>query len=115
MQTMYYAGYTTGCLLISRVFDIYGRKWPIFFCLAAQFPLYLGMIISWNYDFNIALSFFLGVTCVGRYDGCFIAISEYVHSTHKNKVGTLLLVFDSFTSITIMIYYRNISRDWLYL
>lgn len=112
---MYYLGYAFGCLFIPRITDKYGRKFPFIMCMTLQFPLYVMMLISRNIKLNTGLSFFLGVCCVGRYNGCYINISEYVHTRYKNAVSTMLLVFDSLTNILVALYCKSISKNWLYL
>lgn len=57
----------------------------------------------------------MGVVCVGRYNGCYINISEYVHTPYKNAVSTLLLVFEQFVAFIIAFYFKFISTNWLYL
>lgn len=77
--------------------------------------MYLAILFSRSLNLSFALSFFLGMTCVGRYDGCFIAISEYVSDKYKEWVGTLLLVWDSLVNIIILLYYKYISWKSTYL
>ena len=80
-----------------------------------QLPLYVGLIFSRNLDLNIALSFFMGICCVGRYNGCYIVISEFVHLKYKDAVSTLLLMFECIVTMLIALYFKFISKDWVYL
>ena len=88
---------------------------PLKICFVLQFPLYLAILFSKSVRLNTGLGFFLGMTCVARYNGCYINISEYVHTSYKNAVSTLLLIFDSLTNILIALYFRSISKNWLWL
>ncbi|CDW86321.1 solute carrier family member 5 [Stylonychia lemnae] len=114
LSSMYYCGYAFGCLFIPRITDKIGRRFPLMLCMIFQFPLYMALLFSKTVELNTALCFFLGVTCVGRYNGCFINISEFVHTNYKNHVSTLLLIQDSITTIFVAAYYE-FSKNWLYL
>ena len=115
LSSMYYLGYSIGCLFIPRITDKYGRWFIFMLCMVVQFPLSVAILFSKSVELNTALSFFLGVCCVGRYNGCYINISEYVDDRYKNTMATLLLVADSLTCILVAVYNKFISKDWLYL
>lgn len=53
---------------------------------------------------------------MGRYNGAYINISEYVHGPKwKNPVSTLLLVADSLVAVIIAFYFKIISKNWIWL
>jgi len=54
----------------------------------------------------------MGICTVGRYNGGYINISEYVHTKYKDAVSTLLLVFEQLTLIIIVLYFKFISSYW---
>ncbi|CDW87584.1 solute carrier family member 5 [Stylonychia lemnae] len=108
----FYLGYTFGCFFIPRFLDLYGRKWPFMLCLIAQLPIYVGIILSKSLYLNMALSFMIGICTVGRYNGGYINISEYVHTKYKNAVSTLLLVAEQLSVIFIVLYFKFISKNW---
>lgn len=114
LSSMYYLGYSFGCLFIPRITDKYGRWFIFMLSMVIQFPLYLAVLFSKRVEVTTALSFFLGICCVARYNGCYINISEYVHAKYKYTVGTFLLVSDSFTCIVIALYFK-FCKNWLYL
>jgi len=91
-----------------------GRKWPFFFSILLQLPCYLGLLLSRNLDFTIALSFFLGFLRIGIYNGGYVNVCEYVHTPYKNLVCTILLVFDMLSTIMIGVYFHYISKNWLW-
>lgn len=115
VNLFFYIGYTFGCFFIPRFIDIYGRKWPFLLCMIVQLPLYIGLVVSRSIYLNIFLTFLMGICCVGRYNGCYINISEYVHTPYKNAVSTLLLVFEQLVAILIALYFKYFSKNWLYL
>lgn len=57
----------------------------------------------------------MGICCVGRYNGCYINIAEYVHTKYKNAVWTLLLMFECIVSMIIALYFKFMSKNWIYL
>ena len=74
-----YIGYTIGCLFISRISDLYGRKVPFIIFMIIQIPIYLVLIISTSYELTVTMLFFFGMIFVMRYNGAWINISEYTH------------------------------------
>ncbi len=115
MPNYYYLGEIAGGILITRLPDLYGRKWPLFICTCIQLPVMIAFIFSKSYEFNEALAFMLGFLRMGIYNGCYINVCEYVHLKWKNKVCSLLLVFDMATCIIIAAYWRYICKYWLWL
>ena len=61
------------------------------------------------------LSFFLGITCVARYNGCYIAVYEFAPEKYKYSVSTLLLISESLLCIFTAVYNKMISKNWLYM
>ena len=106
-------GTILGCLSIARVPDVFGRKWPLAYMAAIQVPVYLAAILSRSLTFTTVLSFIMGFLRIGIYNGAYIDICEYVQTKWKNKVCTILLVFDMVTLIISGIYWRYITKNWL--
>lgn len=57
----------------------------------------------------------MGFLHVGIFNGCYINICEYTHTKWKNHVCTVLLCADMFTLIIIGLYWRYITKYWLWL
>jgi MFS family permease len=115
IDTIHYAGMVIGSSFIPRLTDLYGRKKPFLVCILAQFPLYCLALVTTSINVYITIFFFMGICYVGRYNGAYINISEYVHDKWKNPVSTWLLVWDSMASIIIAFYCKSISKYWLWL
>lgn len=115
ISTVYYIGEMIGGLSITRIPDVFGRKWALAILTTIQFPVYLGIVLSKSLELTTALGFIMGFLHIGIYNGCYINVCEYVDIRWKNKVCTLLLVFDMLTCIIIGIYWRFISKYWLWL
>ena len=111
---MYFAGWTLACVIVPRLGDIYGRKWPFLVSLGASILIYIGFILSRDVRFSIALFFFFGVCCVGKANIAYIYLLELTPVKWQTYVGTMLLFADGFTMIAISLYFRYISKDWLW-
>ena len=111
---MYFAGWTIGCIFIPRLGDFYGRKWPFRISLGFSLVFYLGLILSQNIDFSIAQFFLLGVCVCGSSNICYVYLLELIPSKLYTTVGTILLFADGSTLIFLSIYFRYISKDWLW-
>lgn len=61
------------------------------------------------------ISFFFGVAYIGKYNGSYINISEYVHFKYSEIVLMWLLVFESLATIIGDIYFKYISNHWIWL
>jgi MFS family permease len=115
MQNFYYTGEIIGGILITRIPDLYGRKWPLVVSTCLQLPIMIAIIFTTNFDLMCAFGVMLGILHMGIYNGCYINVCEYVHLKWKNKVCSLLLVCDMLTCIIIGAYWRYISKYWLWL
>lgn len=115
ISTVYYIGEMIGGLSITRIPDVFGRKWALAILTTIQFPVYLAIVLSKSLTLTTVLAFIMGFLHIGIYNGCYINVCEYVDIRWKNKVCTLLLVFDMLSVIIIGIYWRFISKYWLWL
>lgn len=115
ISNWYYIGEMVGGILITRIPDLYGRKWPLTISTTIHFPIMIALIFSKSYTLTTFLGFCMGILHMGIYNGCYINVCEYVHLKWKTKVCSLLLVFDMLTCIIISVYWRYISKNWLWL
>jgi hypothetical protein len=112
---VYYIGEIVGCILISRIPDLYGRKLVLAICNAIQFPLFIAVLYSKSLSLTTAYGFFMGILHKNIYDGAYINIGEYFETKWKTPMCTLLLVFDMLSVIMVGFYWRYVSKDWLWL
>jgi MFS family permease len=110
----YYFGGIFGSLLIARIPDLYGRKVPYAAALAAQLPFYIALVCSQNFLLTVILSFLIGVVNAGIYNGGYINLCEYVAQSLKIHVGTVLLIFDNLTVCLVCLYFKYVTRYWLW-
>jgi hypothetical protein len=58
MGSMFFAGMTVTGLFVTRLGDIYGRKWPTWISSVLSVPLHAGIMLSTNLYLTIILFFF---------------------------------------------------------
>eukprot|EP00347_Sterkiella_histriomuscorum_P019689 403340662 len=114
LGSMYFAGWTISCLIVPRLADLYGRKWPIICCSCISFVLILGLILSNNLNLSIALFFFLGMCQTGKISTVYVMMLELIPQFSTTILGTIVQLLDGATLIWSSIYFRYISKDWLW-
>ena len=57
---MIFAGSVLGSLIVPRMSDVYGRKWPTLVCGVMMVLIYVGLFLSSSSTFTICLSFGIG-------------------------------------------------------
>lgn len=76
--------------------------------------VYLGLILSKNIVLTTALFGLLGLCTPGKSNIAYIYVMEIVPKKMTTPVGTVLLIADGSTMIFLTIYFRYISKNWLY-
>ena len=107
---MYFAGMTTMVLFVTRLGDIFGRKWPTWISAAISLPLHTALLWSKSLTLTTIMLFFLGSTSPGREQVSFVYMCELVPVRHRTYVGSLLLFFDGTTILVFSLYYRFITN-----
>ena len=62
----------------------------------------------------IVILFFFGATCPGREQVSFVYMCELVPEKHRTYIGSVLLFLDATTVGLVSVYFRFISKNWLY-
>ena len=114
MGSMYFAGAIASGIFVTRMGDLYGRKLPTLISCLVAIPIHLGLILSTNLNFSIVLFFLFGMTRPGKMQVSFIYASELVPETLRKRVGSFILFFDGGSLILFALYFKFISKDWLY-
>lgn len=114
LGSMYFAGWTVACVFIPRLGDLYGRRFPYLISSGLSVFVYLGLILSSNLTLSTIFFFMLGLCCVGKSNLCYVYLLEFIPLRWQVYVGTFLLFLDGSTMIIISLYFRYMSRDWLY-
>jgi MFS family permease len=66
MGSMYFAGTTTFGIIVSRLGDLYGRKWPVTISALISIPIHGMLLYSNNINFTSVLFFILGALGPGK-------------------------------------------------
>lgn len=112
--SMYFAGWTASCLFVPRLADIYGRKWVTLISSWFSAVVYLGIILSRKLELTIALFFFLGTCTTGKSSTAYVYLLEFIPENRVTWVATAMLFADGSTMIMLSIYFRFISKHWIY-
>ncbi len=114
LGSIYFVGWLTAAFVVPRLGDILGRKKPFIYSLAFSIPLYLGLILSRNIYVNITLFLFLGMCQEGKLSVCFVYLLEFMPIKYYNIIGTLFAIWEGLTLTCLAIYFRYISKEWIY-
>ncbi len=84
-----FAGWTVACLIIPRLGDFYGRKWPVFISLLVATVAHILIVLSDIWTWTVCLFFVFGGCCAGRYSTAFVYMSEMIPPEHQDIIGSL--------------------------
>jgi MFS family permease len=112
--SMYLLGWAIGCLVIPRLGDLYGRKIPCAASIGPSLLVHMGLILSQNIYLTMVLFWLLGLTCPGKSNIAYVYLLELVPTKMQTYVGTALLFADGSTMIFLSLYFRFISKNWLW-
>ena len=106
------AGIVIGCLTLTRLGDILGRK-PIYIlglCLNASFAM--GVVWVTSQPLAFAMIFVYGMSMSSRYYVGYTYNIEMQPKSHYVLVSTTQFLFESITYLFICIYFWKISTNW---
>jgi MFS family permease len=112
--SVYLLGWALGCLFVPRMGDIYGRRLPYLISMAISLLVYLVLILSTNINLTTVMFLLLGLTTPAKSNVCYIYLLEFIPKKWQTAVGTALLFGDGSTMIFLSLYFRFISKDWLW-
>jgi MFS family permease len=113
LGSMVFAGWMMASLVIPRLADIHGRRWPVRLSIVSASILYFLVLLSKDIRLTIVLQFFIGVCCAGRYSTAYVYLSELMPVTCRTFACSMILLLDSSILIVHSAYFRFISKDWL--
>jgi MFS family permease len=111
---MYFAGAIASGVFVTRIGDLYGRKIPTLLSAIISIPIHLGLMISTNLNFSIVLFFLFGMTRPGKMQVGFLYVLRARLERFRRKVGSFILFFDGTSFLLFALYFKYISKDWLY-
>lgn len=110
----YLLGWALGCLFVPRMGDVYGRRWPLVISMGISLIIYLILILSTNINLTTVMFLLLGLTNPGKSNVCYIFLLEFIPKKWQTPVSTLLLFADGSTMIFLSLYFRFVSKNWLW-
>ena len=110
MGSMYFAGSLASGIVVTRIADLYGRKWCTIIGTVASIPIHIAMILSNSLLLNIVLFFILGTTRPSKSQVGFVFVSELVPEKFRRIVGSFLLFCDGSSLILFALYFLYISK-----
>ncbi len=111
---MYFIGEVLFTVLVARLGDVFGRNWVCWICSALSVPIQIGFLFSTNLTFTIALFFLLGACIPGKLNIAFVYLTELVPERYRTAVGTLILFLDASTMALHSLYFRFVTKEWIY-
>jgi len=63
-------------IVVQRLADIYGRKWPFWISLAVGLISHIAIVLSRDLTTTIVLFFVFGACNAGRYAICYVYMGE---------------------------------------
>ena len=113
LGSMYFAGTTALGLFVTRLGDVYGRKWPSRISALLGIPVQIALLSSTNLNLMIILFFLLGAVGPGRCQVGFVYASELLPERYRTILGSAILFADSSSIVVLPIYHRFLSKSWL--
>ncbi len=111
---MYFVGMAVFMIFVTRIADIYGRKWPMNISAIISIPLITGLLFTKNLPLTIGLLFVIGATVPGRQQVSFVYVCELVPVKFRTLIGSMMLLMDATTIIFCALYFLYISKHWEY-
>lgn len=113
--TLFFAGFSTGAIILPTASDKYGRKPFTIFGVSVTIASIVVMIFSKSYKVLCTLQFLLGFCTVGRYNVGYLLLTEHWNEKDVSKVTAKFLAVDALCMAISSFYFRFISRNWIYL
>ena len=114
MGSIFFLGWLLATFYVPRMGDLNGRKLPFLLSFFMSIVAYTGLILSTEIEVTIFLFFILGMCQEGKLSVCFVYLLEIIPHHYKGVAGAVNGVIESSTLLMIALYFRYISKDWLY-
>ena len=83
------AGWCASCLIIPRLGDLYGRKWPVWSTILIAFGAHIVIFFSHNLFLTSSMFFVFGACCSGRFSTAYVWLCELTPPKYRNLVESL--------------------------
>lgn len=108
----FFAGVILGMFTITRISDVYGRKWPIIACSLLQVPLNIWLFYMTTLEEAYIIFFFFGLGFVGNVSIDSLYLQEFLQKRHRSIALTVIQTLEGFVVILCVIYFVYITKDW---
>ena len=82
-----FAGWMVSSIIVQRLADLYGRKWPFFISLVVGLITHIAIVFSRDIKTTIGLFFLYGACNAGRYAICYVYMGELMPPQYRDYVG----------------------------
>lgn len=114
LGTLTFIGSTLMGIFVTRLGDIYGRKLPTIISSMLAVPILACILYSENLILTTVLFFVLGMAGPGKTMVGFVYAGEMFPEEYRSMIGSIILFTDSATMIFLPLYFKLISKNWLY-
>ena len=115
LGTLTFVGSTLMGIFVTRLGDIYGRKIPTMISSIMAVPILACILYSKNLYLTTILFFVMGSCGPGKTFVGFVYAGEMFPEKYRSIIGSIMLFTDSATMIILPLYFKFISKNWLYL
>lgn len=114
LGSMYFTGCTLFGIVVNRMGDLYGRKWPVRISALLSIPVHGLLLISNNLTFTSILFFVIGTLSPGKCQVGFTYAGEFLTERDRPFVGSMILFCDSSAMVLLPLYFKFVSKYWLH-
>lgn len=112
--SIFFVGGLCGGFIFPRWGDLKGRKPPLLFGAFLSIACFVGLILSKDLALTTGLYFFLGLCNEAKIGVNWVYLLEFTPTRYQAYIGTSLNIVDGMTLFYLAVYFRYISKYWLY-
>ena len=105
ITSVFFLGMASTLLIVPHISNKYGRKWPFIWSLVITMCTMILILIGSSYPFLLAMMAISGMAASGRLVVGFVYTSELFVPKWKNWFGTIFVMSQAVTGITITLYF----------
>jgi MFS family permease len=113
--SMLFLGWGITNMWLPKFADIHGRRNVFTICMLIDYVVWGGLLYAQNIYLVYALLFIYGCTVTGRKSIGYVMLVENVPKAYSVTVGNILIFMDGSLLMFVSLYFRYISKNWLYL